>query len=73
MASALSWSEWANADGKIRPAGTAQDALQGFAEGIESLIGVCGHSQSDVWRMTPRQVFGYLSLASKRIKREMGK
>ena len=59
--------------GKVRTRAAAQDALQGFAEGIESLIGVCGHSQGDVWRMTPRQLFGYLALASKRVKREMGK
>ena len=33
-----------NAYGTFRATGTTQDALQGFAEGIESLIGVCGHT-----------------------------
>ena len=41
--------------------------------GIEWLIGVCGHSQGDVWRMTYRQLDAYGRLAIKRFKREREK
>jgi hypothetical protein len=57
------------AHGEIRGTGTAQDTLQGFADTIEFLAGECGHSLEAIWRMTPRQLAGYMSLAKKRFER----
>jgi hypothetical protein len=55
--------------GEIRGTATTQDTLQGFADTIEFLAGECGHSLEAIWRMTPRQLTGYMRLAKKRFER----